>query len=401
MDTLLDAAPAGRSTPTVVVVGAGVFGLAGAIELARRGHGVTVLDAGPVPHPLAASTDISKMVRMDYGADPHYLGMMEAAFPLWEAWNGRWGEPLYHQDGFLLLAGEPLRPGGFEHDSLALLAARAHPVERLDAAALAARFPAWAAAAGRYPEGYFNPRAGWAHSARVTALLAAEARAAGVAVVEGQAFDRLLEQGARVTGVVTRSGQTWRADSVLVAAGAWTPALLPQLADRLWSTGQPVVHFRVADVPAYHPPRFVPWAADIARSGWYGFPALPDGTLKVANHGPGRPIHPDQPRRVLPEEEARARAFLATTFPDLADAPVIATRLCLYCDSWDGDFLIDHDPDRPGLIVAAGDSGHGFKFAPVLGPLIADVVEGKPNPWAGRFAWRETGRRRTEHARYT
>ena len=62
--------------------------------------------------------------------------------------------------------------------------------------------------------------------------------------------------------------------------------------------------------------------------------------------------------------------------PALADAPIVHRRMCLYCDTFDGDFWIDHDPERPGLVVAAGDSGHGFKFAPILGALIADVVEG-------------------------
>ena len=72
-------------------------------------------------------------------------------------------------------------------------------------------------------------------------------------------------------------------------------------------------------------------------------------------------------------------------------APIVGRRLCLYSDSWDGDFLIDHDPERRGLVVATGGSGHGFKFAPSLGPIIADVVERRENPWAERFRWRARG----------
>ena len=93
------------------------------------------------------------------------------------------------------------------------------------------------------------------------------------------------------------------------------------------------------------------------------------------------------------------RAFLGDSLPPLADAPIVHRRLCLYCDTFDGDFWIDHDPDRPGLIVAAGDSGHGFKFAPILGALIADVVERRPNDWAPRFRWRSRGPDRREAAR--
>ena len=145
-------------------------------------------------------------------------------------------------------------------------------------------------------------------------------------------------------GVRTIDGRELRADLVLVAAGAWTPALLPHLGDVMWATGQPVVHFRVEDPAAWQAPRFPVWAADISRSGWYGFPALDDGTLKIANHGVGRRVHADDPRRVLPAEEARFRAFVRDHLPALAGAPIIATRLCLYCDTFDGDFWIAHDP---------------------------------------------------------
>ena len=123
------------------------------------------------------------------------------------------------------------------------------------------------------------------------------------------------------------------------------------------------------------------------------------GTLKMANHGVGRRVHPDELRAILPADDARFRAFVRESLPSLSDAPIVATRLCLYCDTFDGDFWIDHDPARAGLVVAAGDSGHAFKFAPVLGSLIADVVERKPNPWAARFRWRPRGRDAKEAAR--
>jgi glycine/D-amino acid oxidase-like deaminating enzyme len=128
---------------------------------------------------------------------------------------------------------------------------------------------------------------------------------------------------------------------------------------------------------------------------------LADGTLKIANHGVGRRLRADDPRTVLPSEEAQFRGFLRDHLPALAGAPIIATRLCLYCDTFDGDFWIAHDPGRAGLVVAAGDSGHAFKFAPILGGLIADVVEKKPNAWAARFGWRPRGRAGKEKARAT
>jgi len=384
---------------SILIVGAGEFGLTAALELQRRDWSVTVIDPGPVPRDTAASTDISKVVRMDYGADEQHTVLGEAAIAGWHLWNKQWGETLYHEDGFLVLASEPTQSGGFEYESFQKLNARGHKLERLDSAELRKRFPDWNSE--KFRDGYFNPRGGWAESGNVIARLVREVKASGVIVREGVAFGRLLESGSRITGIVTAAGETLSADAVLIAAGAWTPTLLPELGDVMWATGQPVVHLQVQSPSKWQAPRFPVWAADIARTGWYGFPALDDGRLKLANHGPGRRVRPDEPRIVIESEIHRFREFLRESLPSLAYAPIAATRLCLYCDTFDGSFWIDHDPDRPGLIVAAGDSGHALKFAPVLGGLIADAVERKPNPFLARYAWREPKAKVAESARAT
>jgi len=200
----------------------------------------------------------------------------------------------------------------------------------------------------------------------------------------------LLERGGCVSGVTTTDGAAHEADLVLVAAGAWTPVLLPHLGDRLWATAQPVVHLAPADPAPFRAERFPVWAADVAETGWYGFPALPDGRLKIANHGPGRPLDPRGPRAVLPAERERAQVFAAASW-GVVDAPVALERLCLYCDSFDGDFWVDRDPERPGLAVAAGGSGHAFKFLPVLGELVADACEGRLDARYDRWRWRAAG----------
>jgi glycine/D-amino acid oxidase-like deaminating enzyme len=100
-------------------------------------------------------------------------------------------------------------------------------------------------------------------------------------------------------------------------------------------------------------------------------------------------MSPDSPERaVTKDDEAAVREFAASTFPALANAPIVYTRICLYCDTHDGHFWIAPDPDRPGLMIATGDSGHGFKFAPVLGDIIADAVEEKDDPLLKKFRWR-------------
>jgi glycine/D-amino acid oxidase-like deaminating enzyme len=111
--------------------------------------------------------------------------------------------------------------------------------------------------------------------------------------------------------------------------------------------------------------------------------------VKVGNHGLGREMSPDSVEgAVTTEEEKNMREFLRGTLPSLTEAPLVYTRRCFYCDTHDGDLWIAPDPDRAGLIIAAGDCGHGFKFAPVLGELIADATEGKSNRFLQKFRWR-------------
>jgi len=389
-----------RSKPRALIVGGGVFGLAGALELRRRGWRVTLLDADRLPNPRASSTAESRMVRMDYGADSFLTELASVALAGWDAWNARWNRPVYHEVGILLLRRDSPSPGDFEFESRAMLASRGHLVENVDAAIMAHRFPAWRAR--RWAHGYFNPRAGWVEADEVVRCLANDARRAGVRIREGVRVERLAEEGSRVTGVMDREGRAHRADVVVVAAGAWTTAMVPWLRGALQAVAQPVLHLEVDDPARWQPPTFVPWAADIAGTGWYGFPATDDGRIKIAHHGRGIPGDPDSETPVSEESIVRCRGFLSDALPELARARVVGRASCLYCDTFDGYFWIGRDPDRRGLVVAAGGSGHGFKFAPVLGPLVADAVGETTSRFGERFLWRPfEGSVRTEPARYT
>src|SRR5256885_16218557 len=105
---------------TVIVVGGGINGVTSAIELKTRGHKVILVDPGPLPHPLAASTDISKAVRAAYGADEDYAELAERSIKRWREWNTEFGTELYHEVGFLFLRRRPMQPGDFEYESFKL-----------------------------------------------------------------------------------------------------------------------------------------------------------------------------------------------------------------------------------------------------------------------------------------
>jgi glycine/D-amino acid oxidase-like deaminating enzyme len=371
---------------TVIVVGAGISGVTSAIELKRRGYKVMLIDPGPLPHPLAASTDISKAVRAAYGPDEDYTALAERCIPIWQEWNKKFGTTLYHETGVLFVCQQPMGPGDFEYESARVLEKHGHRFERFDRTTFHHRFPAFAA--DRFHDGFFDPDAGYAESGRVVATLIEHAKSIGVELRERAKVTALDENDNSLKGVVLEDRYRISGDAIVIAAGAWTPYLLPFTNQFLRATGHPVFHLKPANLGLFLGERFPFFGADISTTGYYGFP-LNQGVVKIANHGAGREMSPDSVDRVVTaEEEQDLRAFLRSTIPSLAEAPIVYTRICMYCDTNDGDFWIARDPERENLVIATGDCGHGFKFAPVLGEIIADAVEGKPNPILKKFRWR-------------
>jgi glycine/D-amino acid oxidase-like deaminating enzyme len=371
----------------VIVVGAGINGVTAAIELRKRGHRVVLADPGPLPHPLAASTDISKAVRAAYGADREYTELAERSIGLWHEWNKAFGVELYHQTGVMFVRQQEMAPGDFEYESFKILTERGQKIERMNSARLWKRFPAWNPEL--YRDGVLELEAGFVESSRVVGALIERAKSLGVELRQGVVFAELDEGDDRMKGIVLDNRQRISGDLVVMAVGAWTPYVLPFTQKFFRTSGQPVFHLKPRQPELFAPERFPVFGADISTTGYYGFPFNRQGVVKIANHGPGREMSPESPKRaVAPEEEQHLREFLSATFPALADAPIVYSRVCMYCDTNDGHFWIAPDPERPGLSIAAGDSGHGFKFAPVLGEIIADAVEGKANPLLQKFRWR-------------
>jgi len=371
----------------VIVVGAGINGVTAAIELNKRGHDVVLVDPGPLARSLAASTDISKAVRAAYGADEEYTELAERSIKRWRDWNKEFGVELYHEVGVMFVRQQQMKPGDFEFESFKILEQRGHKIERMNSARVWKRFPVWNPELFR--DGVLELEAGYAESGRVVAKLIERAKSLGVELREGVRFSELDNGDDRVKGIVLDDGKRIPGDRVVMTAGAWTPLLLPFTRKFFRASGQPVFHLKPPQPELFAPERFPVFGADISTTGYYGFPLGREGLVKIANHGPGREMSPESSKRaVTPQEEQNLRKFLSSTFPALAVAPVAYSRVCMYCDTNDGHFWIAPDPERPGLTVAAGDSGHGFKFAPVLGEIIADAVEEKPNPLLQKFRWR-------------
>lgn len=374
-----------------LIIGGGIFGLTTAIELANRQYKVALLEASQIPNPLAASTDISKKVRMEYGADRYYGEMAKVCIERWKEWNDFFGEALYHETGVLMITPESFdHPRQqFERDSHRVVSALGFSPVKLNREELKKRFPA--VNTSIYKEGYFNPDGGYVDAVLVLETLANHARKIGVDIFENEVVEQLHVEKGQLSRVSTQSGNTFHCDMAIVAAGAHTPYLVPDLAPFLKPTGHPIFWLKPFDPKPFTVPNFAGFVADISNAGWYGFPYNSKaGVLKVGRHAAGLEIHPDQEDRYVTEREIiELRSFLRRTFPDLAQAPMVYTRRCLYTDALDGHFWIDEHPEIKGLAVSSGGSGHAMKMAPLIGEITADMVEGKKHRFGERFRWRQ------------
>ena len=209
----------------VVIVGAGVNGVTAAIELKKRGHQVILIDPGPLPHPLAASTDISKAVRAAYGADDDYTELAARSIKLWRKWNEEFGIELYHEVGVMFVRRREMEPGDFEYESFKMLQKRGLKVERMNSAQVWRRFPAWNPELFR--DGVLEVEAGYAESGRAVAILAEHAASIGVELRSSSRFAHLNERDHRIDGIVLDDGERIAGDRVVITVGAWTPYLLP------------------------------------------------------------------------------------------------------------------------------------------------------------------------------
>jgi glycine/D-amino acid oxidase-like deaminating enzyme len=367
----------------VGIVGAGIFGASSALALARRGHRVTVFDRAIPPAEDAASTDRSKALRFEYGAEcPLYVPLVAEARAAYRALEAGWAQPLYVETGVLALAAD-LDESRHEWMSYNYLVEHDWPVERWTPSEARARFPQFSydgiAAAT------WNPEGGYVRAAEaVKATLAAVREAGGVVVAPARVAGVDEEDGeARVTLAGSLERLTF--DRVVVCAGAWFRALVAVRADFVRPTRQNVTYYRPPAGSEFAAPAFPVWMHDLAASGWYGMP-LEDGLLKVARHQPGEPADPDAPRVVTAEDRAASRAFVARCLPGIDPSWYAEDRGCLYALTDDGNFVVDQVPHTARIFAAGGGSGHGFKLGPAVGRLVADLVEtGIPPVSAFRF----------------
>ncbi|MGB1012775.1 MAG: N-methyl-L-tryptophan oxidase [Nannocystaceae bacterium] len=370
-----------RSKQSVIVVGGGTMGLASALALAQRGYQVSVLERFEHVHTRGSHSGHTRVIRQAYHEGPHYVELVRRAWARWQV--------LEHGNRGSLLV--PTGMLEFGHPGSPELAASIRACETfgihhtcLTPAAARTRWPAFT-----IPERWevcFSEAAGYL---RVTACLDAlrdAARAAGVTFEYGVRVRELVCGQASVR-VLLESGAVRACDRAVVCAGAYTRNLCRGVFDELLSVRRRVLAWtRPATEHRAALAALPVWGAFTPEGFFYGFPHGDIGALglKLACHVPrGAPdpdVDPEQPgREVHPQDLSPLETFLARYLPT-GVGPFAATSVCMYTCTPNDDFLIDHHPNDPRIVVASGMSGHGFKFAPVIGELVAELVAGESGP---------------------
>lgn len=392
------------SKPSVLIVGGGAFGTSTAFHLNQRGYSsVTVLDRFDAPSTDAAATDLNKVIRFDY-PNPLYSALGREAYDAWTSPSSLFAG-LYRKTGWIMSGHE------MTVDWLKKAFSQAKDENRQDVGWLSAGDikSRWPAFSGRFPgwTNLFSGNAGWVSSGEALLRMAKAAETNGVKYVCGRSGTavRLIydDKNGVCTGVLTADGSTHTADLIILANGAQIPTLI-EAKDEVEASGSAVavIELTPAEAEKY---KDIPIIDDFEQG--IIFPPDHNRLVKLCScrflvnyknsQLPGASIgvsHGDRPHDGIPQEiDKELRDFLRDMAPDLADKPWVTTRMCWDGMSKDINFRICPHPNAKNLYVASVGSNHGFKFLPVIGKYVVDMLEGKLSPgytelWSWKFGRR-------------
>lgn len=357
----------------VVVLGAGIMGASAACALAARGLPVILLERHRLGHDLGSSHGESRIIRYSY-SDPFYASLMPDAFRAWTKLEADTGSTLFVRTGALSFGPSdsqfvPRVLGNLRHLDV--------PCRSLAPSEVRKIYPAL-----KLPNGYvsvFEPTAGVLLAAKAQRLLVELAsRIAGslFELREGFEVASLDLDGAHPV-VIGANKERIEADKLVVAAGAWVKSLLPKETRSMEVTRQCIFHLKPPNLDEFRPGS---WPVVISDGQdemdlFYTLPALSDLGVKVARHG-GPACDPDKVDRKTGESDwAPVKTFLDQFLPSWSEAERTDAKTCLYTMTRDEEFRVGAIDRHPRVILMSPCSGHGFKFGPLMGRIIADLCE--------------------------
>ncbi|HET9026598.1 MAG TPA: N-methyl-L-tryptophan oxidase [Trueperaceae bacterium] len=359
-------------TYDTIVIGAGVIGSAAARTLAASGS-VLLLEQFPFLHERGSSHGGSRIFRHAY-VDELHTRLAVRADALWQDLEAETGERLLYRTGGVDL----FEPHDRQADAmLAALAAASSPGQRLSGAELRRRYPVFALPDDKVV--VYHPASAILPATRAVATLLRSAAARGATLRESEPVTRISPSASGVT-VTTQEGE-YHAGHVVLAAGGWLGRLAASARLPLVVEQQQIIYLPVTGQAAAHAvgqmPVFIERVANGA-GGIYGFPTFEyPHAIKVADNGGARAI-PSAEERDFQLDAALASSTIAAAtalLPGIGATPT-SSATCLYTKTPDERFVVDRHPEHRNVVLAGGGSGHAFKFGPLLGDLIAELVNG-------------------------
>ncbi|KAF5576768.1 fructosyl amino acid oxidase [Fusarium pseudocircinatum] len=398
-----------KSEP-ILIVGGGAFGLSTVVHLLRAGYkDITVVDKDEeIPSRWSAANDLNKIVRAEY-EDPLYQDLTVKAI---EAWQTPLFAPHFHQVGFLHCVSGKAPKEALDTLNRFRAAAERDPRMRSHLSPLDSQkdiadavwqykdsaFPGW--------NGYFNRFDGYAHSGNALKSIFLATRAQGVKYILGAAgavseivYEKTLS-GRKAKGVKTTGGLFYPSNLVIISVGAAGAKLVPEIGKQLVAKSWSVAHLHLTDDET-SALRGIPvtYARDL---GFFFEPDPKTNLLKLCPMGGGF-INTDPKTGIshaptdlkqsafLPEgDEKQLRELVRQTLPQFADRPFVKKTLCWFADTADSDFIIDYVPHTSSSVLfLSGDSGHGFKFFPIFGGFVKDLLQSeKGEQPEARWRWK-------------
>jgi sarcosine oxidase len=352
-----------------LIIGLGAMGSAAAYHLSKRGQRVLGLDQFTPPHTRGSSHGMSRIIREAYFEHPIYVPIVQRAYELWSELEQESGQTLWRQTGGIMIG-----PAEGKLVTGALRSAQDHQLiySVLSAEEIRRRFPALNPTDGMI--GVWEPRAGVLFPEKCIATHLELARKHRALIRLEEAVHTWTVDGAGVR--VNTSKGSYRAEQLIITAGAWLHRLVGDLRLPLMVERQVLFWFEAAE----HPERFHPDSCPIFLFEYehdrymYGFPDLGDG-IKIALHHEGEPTQPEGIEQARPHELEAIRVLVRRFLP-AADGALRDTAVCLYTNTPDYHFLIDSHPQWPNVLITSPCSGHGFKFSSAIGEILADQITG-------------------------
>ena len=354
----------------IIVIGLGANGASALWHLANTGKRILGLDRFHPPHQKGSSHGESRIIRQAYHESPLYVPLVKAAYPLWAELEQAAGRDLFQKTGGLLL-GSP--------ESTVVKGARTSalthgiPFEWLEATVIHKRFPAFKPAPGTVA--VLEKEAGILFPEECIRAFLDQAARKGAAIHTGEPVLKITPQKNAVT--ITTPTATYETEKCIVAAGAWLNNLLPELHLPLSIRRQPLFWFKNTS-DNFGPSKMPIFIWEYATEKmFYGFPDLGNGAKLAPHHG-GRTIDADDLKNDVTKEEIAAISTLAKEYLDFDPVFDHATT-CMYTNTPDEHFILDRHPLHPNIVIASPCSGHGFKFSPITGLLLANLALETPN----------------------